>query len=94
MSHDNHVFFSKRLQSDVDSRNGIKNFENVYRFLDNCIWIGTCKFSQPWTGYLPSTVNVLTNTPKISPNIRGDIFQINFAEKDKKKHDESTLMEI
>ena len=37
MTHDNHVFFSKRLQSDVDSRNGIKNFENVYRFLDNCI---------------------------------------------------------
>ena len=33
---------------------------------------------------LLSGVNVLTNTPKISPKTRGDIFQINFPKNDKK----------
>ena len=57
-----------------------KNSEKVFCFSDNCIWIGSCKFSQPGTGDLPSAVNVLTKMPKISPNTRGDIFQNNFAE--------------
>ena len=56
-------FFSKGLKFDVDSRNGIKNSENFFRFSDNCIWIGSCKFPKYWKGYLPSTLNVLTNTP-------------------------------
>ena len=77
-------FFPKCLKFDVDSRNWIKNWEKVYCFSDNCIWIGSCKFSQPWTGYLPSAVTVLTNTSKISPNTRGEIFQINFNENDEK----------
>ena len=78
------IFFWKSLKFDVDSRNGIKNSENIDRFSDNCIWIGSCKFSQPWTGYLPSAVNVLTDTPKISPHTRGDILQINFPGNDEK----------
>ena len=78
------MFFSKCLKFDVDSGNGTKNQQKVYRFSDNCIWIGSCRFSQDWTGYLPSTGNVLTNTSNISPNTRGDIFQINFTENDKK----------
>ena len=53
-------------------------------FLRYCIWIGSCKFSQSETGYLPSTANLLTNTTKTSPNTRGDILQINFLENDKK----------
>ena len=32
------------------------------------------------TGYLSSAVNVLTNTPKASPNTRGDISQTKFHE--------------
>ena len=36
---------------------------------------------------------MLTNIPKISPNTRGDIFQINFPQNDQ-KHDKSALMEI
>ena len=87
------MFFSKCLKFDVDSRNGTKNQENVSRFSDNCIWIGTCKFSQTWTGYLPSAVNVLTKTPNISSNTRGDIFQMKFTENDKKR-DKSAVMEI
>ena len=36
---------------------------------------------------------MLTNTSKISPNTRGDTFQINFNENDE-KHDKWPLMEI
>ena len=42
---------------------------------------------------MPSAVNVLTKTPNISSNTRGDIFQINFTENDKKR-DKSAVMEI
>ena len=61
-----------------------KKFKNFFRFSSKCIWNGSCKFSQPWTGYLPSVVNVLPNIPKISPNTRGNIFRINFPENNKR----------
>ena len=60
---------------------------------DNCIWIGSDKFSQSWIEYLSYAVNVLRNNPKISANTRGEIFQISLTENDK-KHDKSTPMEI
>ena len=56
----------------------------MFLFPDNCIWIGSWKFLQSWTGYFPLVVNVLTNTPKTSPNTRRHIFQSNFAENEKK----------
>ena len=43
-------------------RHGTKNQEQVFRFSDTCIWIASCKFSQYWTGHLPSAVYVLKNT--------------------------------
>ena len=46
--------------------------------------MGSNKFLQSWTGHLASAVNVLTKNPKISLNTRGDIFQINFPEKNEK----------
>ena len=58
--------------------------KKVSYFSDSCISIGTGKFSKSWTKYLPSAVNVLILTPKISPNTRGDILQINFLENDEK----------
>ena len=61
-----------------------KKLRKIFGFADNCIWIQSCKFSQPWTGYLPSEVNVWTSTPKISPHTGWDIFQINLNEIDKK----------
>ena len=51
-----------------------------FYFSDSCIWIGSDRFSQSWTEYLPSVVNVFTLTPKISPYTMGDIFQINLNE--------------
>ena len=83
ISYDDHLFFLRCLKFEVDSRNGIKNREKVFCFSDNCMGIGSCKFAQYSIGYLPSEVNLLTNTPKISHNTRGDIFQINFSENDK-----------
>ena len=57
-----------------------KNEKKFFCFKENNIWIGRCKFSQYWTGYLPSAVNVLKNTTKeIAPNTRWAIIQINFA---------------
>ena len=81
------------FQIDVAFRNWTKIWDNIFRFSGNCIWIGSCKFLQSWTGYSASAVNVLTNTPKISPKTTGDIFQINFPENDE-KHDKSALTEI
>ena len=49
---------------------------------DNIIQIGNFKFSQSWAGYLALAVNVLTYTPKISPNASGDVFGIIFPEND------------
>ena len=61
-----------------------KSWEIVFQLPDNCILIGSGKFSQNWTEYLTSEANVLTRTPKISPVIRKDIFQINFLQNDEK----------
>ena len=59
-----------------------EKLEKYFRFLDNRIWIGSHKFSQYWTGYLTSAVNVLRNILKIWLNSTGDIFQINFSQND------------
>ena len=53
-----------------------------FGFSDNCIWIGSNKFSQSWTGYFAWAVIVLTNTSKISPKTRGYISGVNFPEND------------
>ena len=76
------ILFLKMFKIWCSSRSGTKNWENVFRFWDNCIWIGSCKLSQSWTGYLALSVNVVTNTPKISLNTRADIFQIKPPEDD------------
>ena len=70
-----------------------KKWENVFHYLDNCIWIGSTKFSQFQRGYLPFGVNVLTDTPKISHITKGNIFQIRFPQRDG-KDDKIALMQI
>ena len=76
------IFIFKCSKFDVGSRNGTKNSEKHFRFWDNSISIGSCKFSQTWTRYLALAVNVLTYTPKTSPKTRRDTFGINFPEND------------
>ena len=73
------ILFSQCLKFDVDSRNGTKNAQKGFRFLDNCIRIGSSKLSKFQKGYLSSTVNVLKNATKNSPINKRDIFQINFT---------------
>ena len=70
-----------------------KKLRKSFLFLDSCIWIGTGRFTQCWTKYFPSPVNVLKLSPKISPNTRRDTFQINFPENDE-KYDKISLVEI
>ena len=79
------IFSFKKFKNWCRFRNWKKkNKKKFFYFSDSCIWIKNCKFSQSWKKYLPSAVNLLTLTPKISPKTRGDIFQIYFNENDEK----------
>ena len=53
-------------------------------FSGNCIWIKNWKLSQSGTEYLPSAVNVLTITPKISKFKKEDIFHVIYPHSDQK----------
>ena len=59
-------FFSpKYLKFNLDFKNAAKNWEKVFCFWDNCIWIGIVKLSLLRTGYFSSAANVLTTSPKV-----------------------------
>ena len=45
MSYEADFFFSKCSKFNVDSKNAIKNQENVFGFADTCIWTGSGKSS-------------------------------------------------
>ena len=49
-----------------------------FYFSDSCIWIGSGRFSQCRTKYLPSIVNVLTLAPKIHQTL-GETFSSMFS---------------
>ena len=76
------IFFLKVFKIWCSFQKWKKKFKKVMRFIDNYIWIGSCKLSQSSMEYLPSAVNVLTNTLKILHNTRGDIFRINLSQND------------
>ena len=57
----------------------------MFRFCDNCVWIGNSKFSQSRIQYLSWAVNVLTNTPNMWNFTKRDILQTNSSHSDKKK---------
>ena len=58
-------FYSKCLKFNLDFKNAAKNWEKVFCFWDNCIWIGIVKFSLLRTGHFSSAANVLTSSRKI-----------------------------
>ena len=68
------TFFFKMFKIWCKFQKQNKNAEKVFRFLDNCPWIGRSNLSQSQTRYLSSEVNVLTNTPKISHITKWNIF--------------------
>ena len=76
------IFYFKIFQVWCRFQKWYKNSEKVFGFSENCIWNGSGKFSQSWTSYLQSAVNVLTNQPKISRTTREYIFKINFPQND------------
>ena len=71
-------FFSKYLKFNLDFENPLKNWGKVFCFRDNCVWIGILKLSLLRTGYLSSTANVLTSSPKIYHVNNRDVFQLNW----------------
>ena len=58
--------------------------QNVFDFLDNCIWIGSSKFSLLWREHSSSAVNMLTSSPEISDLTKNDSFYLSLAQNDEK----------
>ena len=77
------LFGSKCLKLDLDFKNAAKNWEKVFCFWDNCIWIVIVKFSLLKTGYFSSVGNVLTTSHKILQVNKRDFFQLNFLGSDR-----------
>ena len=61
-------FFSKCSNLNVDSKIVMKKRQNVFGFLDNCIWIGNGKFFLLCHRYLYSAINVLTRLEFLNIN--------------------------
>ena len=76
------IFFSKCLKFKLDFKNAAKNWEKVFCFWDNCIWIGIVKFSLLKIGYFSLEANVLPNSTKIWHVNKRDFFQLNWLGRD------------
>ena len=70
-------FDSKCLKFNVDFKNAAKNWEKVFCFWDNCIWIGIVKLSLVRAGYFSLAGNVLTSSHRIWLMANRDFFQLN-----------------
>ena len=55
-------------------KNAKNSLEKDFSFLDSCIWIGCVKLSVLRREYLPSAVNVLTNSPNFLHITKRDSF--------------------
>ena len=58
------------------------NWEKVFLFRDDCIWIGCGKLSLLTREYLWPAVTVLKNSPKILSITKRDFFKFNFVHND------------
>ena len=79
----NVIFFSKCSKFEEDFESGEKNSENVFIYLDNCIWYSSCIFQIKQREYLWSVVNVLIKTCKSSNISKREVSQVSFAQNDK-----------
>ena len=75
-------FDLKCLKCNIDFKKGEKNWQRVFCFGDNWIWIGIFKLSLWRTRYLSSAANVLRSSPKISHVNKRDFFEQNFLAND------------
>ena len=78
------IFFWKWLNLNISSENGKekKNSENIFRFLDNCLWKCCNKLPLLRREYLWSEVSGLNNSPKILHIIKRDFFNLNCSHSD------------
>ena len=76
-------FFFKISKFNLDFKNSAKNFEKLFCFSDNCIWIGNVKLFLLTTGHYSSVANMLTSSPKIWDVNKGDFLQLNWLGSDR-----------
>ena len=77
------ILFSKYLKFNLDFKNARRNWEKVYFFWDNCIWIGIVKLCLLRTGYFSSAAVPrfgMSKTETFSNSI--DLAAINEYDKD------------
>ena len=75
-------FFPKCSKSNIDFKNAVKDWENVFCLRVNCIWIGIVKFSLLRRGYFSLAGNVLTSRPKTWDVNNRDFFQLKWPASD------------
>ena len=75
-------FFRTCLKFNLHFKNVPKNWENVFCFWDNRIWIGIVKFSLWWTISFSWAGNVLKSRPYILHVNKGDFFTLNWLGSD------------
>ena len=76
------IVFFKMFKINLDFKNAAKNWEKIFCFWDNCIWIGIVKLSLLRTGYFSSAANVWTSSLKIFQVNKRDLFQLNWLDSD------------
>ena len=76
-SYEGGLFFSKSAKCCVDSKNAVKNWENIFRFWDNSVWTWCLNFSHLWREYMWPSINGLPNRRKISDLTKTDVFLVN-----------------
>ena len=71
-------FVSKYSKFNLNFKNAAKNWEKVFGFRDNCMWIEIVILSLLRTRYISSVTNVLTSSPKIWHVNKRDVFQLSW----------------
>ena len=75
-------FFSEWSKFNLDFINAGKNWENLFCFWDNCIWIAIVRLSLLRTGYFSSAAKVLTSSPMIWHVNKKEFLEYNFPASD------------
>ena len=81
-------FYSKSLKVLVDCKNAPRNWEKVFCFWDNCIWIGIVKLSLLRRAYMLSAATVWTRSLKTWHVNKRNFSQLNCLEIDHKYNPE------
>ena len=75
-------FFRQGSKFNVHFKNEEKNWDKLFCFWDNSISSGCVNLSLIRREYLPSGVNVLTNSLKVLHSTNIDFFQLNYVHND------------